>query len=394
LAQATWLTDFCMHGDQCATMRSRRGHVVLRLLAAAIAIVSLEFSLQTRWATTFCAPRLVRKAGSEDDASDCKGVALLHEVVGEYVLPLPMFMSTGSRRQLWAELGVNVMGSKIGGDARHMVAPQPQSQYRPVSEYDTSSLRDMLGLEVNSSRNPGIRIEPGFVSEAEEELLSQELRELATTYGYGFASEGEEDPDVSWRISGRDDSQGDRVFAPWGWGPQFDRTKLPPQLAKVAERIESHPGYPLGPLRDVTVNIRQSVDYQMEPHIDPPADGPNGFVLSLLSSAVITFSPVSALKVDPERANDDEEYAQHSFTDEDIDCLVPRRAMYHMSGSARYQWTHAMRPPVTNMAEEGLEAFDRFGTWEKVLRRQKDRAAVIFAFADPLRDEDAPPDGS
>jgi len=37
----------------------------------------------------------------------------------------------------------------------------------------------------------------------------------------------------------------------------------------------------------------------MVPHIDPPADGPNTFILSLQSAAVLTFSPVSALKADP-----------------------------------------------------------------------------------------------
>ena len=72
------------------------------------------------------------------------------------------------------------------------------------------------------------------------------------------------------------------------------------------KKLKSLAGYPLGPLRDVTVNIRSSEDYQMVPHIDPLQDGPNSFVLSLLSSAVVTFSPIASLRHDAERCNDDE----------------------------------------------------------------------------------------
>ena len=60
-------------------------------------------------------------------------------------------------------------------------------------------------------------------------------------------------------------------------GMGFDQSKLPPSLQEAVAKIEGLEGYPLGPLRDVTVNFRQTVDYQMVPHIDPPADGPNTY---------------------------------------------------------------------------------------------------------------------
>lgn len=64
------------------------------------------------------------------------------------------------------------------------------------------------------------------------------------------------------------------------------------------------------------------------------------------------------------------QYAQHSYTDDDIDCLVPRRAIYHFAGNARYLWTHAVRPSVS--AGDGTDVtFERWGTWDKVLRREK-----------------------
>lgn len=39
--------------------------------------------------------------------------------------------------------------------------------------------------------------------------------------------------------------------------------------------MEALEGYPLGRIRDVTVNMRSSEDYQMVPHVDPlPAAWP------------------------------------------------------------------------------------------------------------------------
>ncbi|CAJ1450013.1 unnamed protein product [Effrenium voratum] len=167
-------------------------------------------------------------------------------------------------------------------------------------------------------------------------------------------------------MTGRDEGTNSATLAPWGWGQNFSRSELPEGLLRVVAKLEAS-SYPLGPLRDVTVNIRSSEDYQMVPHIDPLPDGPNSFVMSLWSSAVVTFSPVASLRREVERANDDGFYAQHSYTDDDIDCLVPRRAIYQFSGNARYLWTHAVRPSLPS----GDGTFERWGTWDKVLRRQK-----------------------
>ena len=132
--------------------------------------------------------------------------------------------------------------------------------------------------------------------------------------------------------------------------------------------IEGLEGYPLGPLRDVTVNFRRTVDYQMVPHIDPPGDGPNTFILSLQSAAVLSFSPVGALRdtVDVDR----------------IDCIVPQRTLCHFQGGARYTWTHAIRPPLSN--EGDAEVYDDWGTWENVMARRPERISVVLAFADPF----------
>ena len=46
-------------------------------------------------------------------------------------------------------------------------------------------------------------------------------------------------------------------------GTDFDQSKLPSGLRAVVEKLQSLPGYPLGSIRDVTVNIRSSDDYQI-----------------------------------------------------------------------------------------------------------------------------------
>ena len=306
------------------------------------------------------------------------GPGILFEMIGEYTLPKPVVVSPKSASQLWLDLGVGVR--KTGEDA-YLITPQHFSKYRPFDEKEAMYLRDMEGNSISDQQNPGIRLELDVVTEEEEAQIVSELQGIAATHGYEFTVD-EAGSAASWRLTGRDEKRTESL-APWGWGSHFDKSKLPAALHSVVSKLESLPGYPLGPIRDVTVNMRSSDDYQMVPHVDPLGDGPSTFVLSLLSSAVVTFSPISALRSEAVRANDDEVYAQHSYTDQDIDCLVPRRAAYHFAGNARYLWTHAVRPSVRPPGSPDADTFERWGTWDKVLRRQRDRVAIIFSFADP-----------
>jgi len=337
---------------------------------------------------TFSLPQQALQVTPEADAMQFRGVALTYDAIGEYLLPRPVFFSPETPERIWEELGVHAQPIGPQERMRYVVAPQPASAYRPHSRYDDASLLDMQGRPLEAGQNPGVRVEPDFVSEEEEAELVAELSKMAGSHGYDFAAEDADGAaSESWRITGREEKMSKLPLAPWGWGTRFDKGKVPRALAEVVSKIEALAGYPLGPIRDITVNMRSSVDFQMSPHIDPPGDGPNSFVLSLMSGAVVTFSPVRALRAEPARASDEEEFIRHSFTDEDIDCLVPQRAMYHFSGNARYLWTHAIRPPATHVGKDGLEAYERWGTWDKVLRRRKDRVSIIFTFADPPRSQ-------
>jgi len=305
-------------GQLRKVVRRQRGNRALWALLGVCVLALLFWIRPESPSFTVNSPPHQSSAEASANLANFRGVGHIFDVIGEYKLPKPVIISTDSAAEIWGNLGVNV---RPLGDEKFMVAPQLPSQYRFFNEIDEASLMDMQGQPVKSATNPGIRVEHDVVTEAEEETIIAELREMAVQYGYDFSEEGAT-MEKSWRITGRDEKKSGLPLAPWGWGTEFNASKLPIGLAKVIERIEQLPGYPLGPIRDVTVNIRSSVDYQMTPHIDPP-------------------------------------------------------------GEARYVWTHAVRPPATRMGEDGLEAYDRWGTWEKVLRRRQDRAAIIFTFADP-----------
>merc|ERR1719229_814972 len=106
------------------------------------------------------------------------------------------------------------------------------------------------------------------------------------------------------RITGRTEDETRQRPPPWGYGAEFRPEALPPNIASVVERIQSLEGFPLGPLRDVTINSRTSSVCRLDPHIDPLKDGPNCFILTLLSGAVLTFSPLLALRREVSRATD------------------------------------------------------------------------------------------
>lgn len=375
----------------------RVGFVALGAAACHLA----DLAWLSNHAGSFCRPALLHPGESEPLGPE----AFDYDLVAGCQLPKPWVLSKRGRRQLWSDLGVNVRAEGHCTESQRWVfVPQSLSAYRPLGGEEEAALRDMRGACIGAERNPGVRLEPGFVSEAEEQELAHELQTLAAVAGFPYSSrdsngddeegehyeEEEEDPDEeadSWdlvRMTGRDEDQPAGSMAPWGYGVHFNRSCLPPALSAVVARIEGLRGYALGPIRDITVNIRRSVDYQMAPHIDPPTDGPNTFVLSLLSGAIVTFSPVQALHANALRASNENMYCQQSFTDDDIDCRVPQRALYHMAGSARYSWAHSIRPPLQRISwERGIEAFERWGTLDTVLPRRDERIAVILAFADP-----------
>lgn len=362
------------------------------------------------------------KCEQRGGGSKCSSVADIGEL---YQLPEPCVWSYASARQLWEQYGVNFSGdsrSVHGGRAtasRREIAAQPASAYRPLGPQDEDRIRDMRGLPVGADRNPGVRVEPNFISEEEEERLAKEIRDIVHSHGAimggarAYAEAGssnqntlpprlvllddgrivpdpEGTPGPMWRVTGRSEGGDAQRLPPWDYGATLDPNKLPEELKKVAARISALEGYSVGPLRDVTINLRTSSVCRLDPHVDPLGDGANCFVLTLLSGTVLTFSPVDALRENAARASSPEIFGMRSYTDRDLDCLSRRRALCHFAGDARYRWAHSIRPGLAVELRDASGAprariCDWWGTREQLMERKEERMSVVFAFADPFR---------
>ncbi len=99
------------------------------------------------------------------------------------------------------------------------------------------------GSFVLHGANPGVRIEPGFVSEADADALVAEARQAASAYRYGYdgdarafvvdpadgaiESPAEELVVNNVRVTGRPKKPGVQRLPPWGYGDDFDEAALP-----------------------------------------------------------------------------------------------------------------------------------------------------------------------
>jgi len=330
----------------------------------------------------------------------------------------PVVWSGERGRQLWERFGVSDTSPPgLGQDKGRgrALKPQPCRGYRNFTADDASRIRDMRGEFVGGDRNPGVRMEANFVTEEEECMLAKEVSQIVAHHGCvmggarSYASSGgppvrlvlQDDgsivpdpagrPGPMWRVTGRAEDDEMQPPPPWGYGAALNASALPPGLAMVTKRIAALAGYPLGPLRDITLNLRTSRVCRLDPHVDPLEDGPNGFILTLQSGAVLTFSPVDAIRADQKRASNPAVFGMRSFTDNDLDCLLRRRSLCHFSGDARYRWTHAIRPGVVVALQDESGApraciCDWWGTMENLMERKDDRISLVFSFADPIHE--------
>eukprot|EP00494_Astrolonche_serrata_P031350 UN31619 len=101
-----------------------------------------------------------------------------------------------------------------------------------------------------------------------QKLLEIEIRELIKNIGYNQITEesmkvynkenyyfkNPPKPNMM-RITGRYELP-EQPIAPWGYGFDLNKEKLPPQLRKCVKRLESSKHYSLGQILDVTINYR------------------------------------------------------------------------------------------------------------------------------------------
>ena len=204
--------------------------------------------------------------------------------------------------------------------------------------------------------NPGIRVEAGFVSEAEGAELAAELDAAATEYGYPYegntavhlldsdsgAVEATLDGVVNnVRVTGRIERPDiDQKIPPWGYGDNFDASALPPAIGRLADKIAS-----CGHFLSRTAARRDDqparpVLFPARPAPRPASDGPDVFILGLESSVVLTFTPPEG---EAPRRREPREVGLRSWSDRDVDVLFEPRSLVHFSGAARRGCTRFAR---------------------------------------------------
>ena len=277
--------------------------------------------------------------------------------------------------------------------------------HRPIQKHDVEHMRWAAdGGWVMPKDNPGVRLEPSFVSEAEGAAIGAELVEAVETYGYPYdgdtrahlLSAGSGDVEATlddvvnnMRVTGRLERPDlPHTVPPWGYGDSFDASALPPALAQLAQRIATCGAFRVGPPRDVTINVREHSFFQLDPHLDPVADGPDVFILGLESSVVLTFTPpdeVLAAMGQPPRRRDAKEVGLRSWSTRDVDVLFQPRSLVHFTGAARSTWMHAIRAGVQidGAGVDGVPATcDWWGNTEYLVRREPRRLSVVLAFGE------------
>ena len=277
----------------------------------------------------------------------------------------------------------------------HIQAPQ----HRPVLKIDLDRCIHVGGMRLSEQplRAFGLRVQDNFCTELQSHMALMEVHELLVKYGYSLpddqapiytmSSLREVNP-ISRnkeahivRCSGRRTSHyhpersGDQV-APWGYGEDFDVTKVPPKLRSMLEMIQKSPLFSIGKPRSLSINKRRNSFFKLDPHINDHADGENIFIVNLCSNVVYTFTPPGDFQ-----RNDPIQYATRSWSDKDIDVLLRHRSLLLMSGSSRREWRHAVRAGMQVQLSDGDEAIcDWWGTTRNLVRRSSEKVAIVFGF--------------
>lgn len=277
-------------------------------------------------------------------------------------------------------------------------APKPRPpllQHRPFIKRDAERMRFTAdGAFVLPKDNPGIRVEPDFVTEAEAIALTEELRQCIDDFGYSYDGDGRAHlvdsqsgsieqtlPSVvnNQRVTGRLERPELQRLPPWKHGDEFDASALPPTMAALASRIATCGAFRVGLPRDATINAREHSFFQLDPHLDPASDGPDVFILTLESSVVLTFSPP-----DVPRRKDPHEIGMKSWTDRDIDVLALPRTLLHFTGHARTSWLHAIRAGVQVGDGDHAAICDWWGQPDYLVKRGPSRMSLVLAYGEPL----------
>jgi hypothetical protein len=261
-----------------------------------------------------------------------------------------------------------------------------------------------------------------FLNIDEENLLLKETQDLFEKYSFRSCETIHLETNKqnnklvvdAHRVTGRPE-QSYQIKAPWSYGNEFNEKAIDsyPEILKIATKVkqimindESNNEKKLPELRDITINYRKGAMFMLDPHIDPLDDGGHVFILGLKSDTVMTLTPdIELLKKRPvifknyieppiKIRTEMNAISALSWTDIDLDILIPKRGLLHLKNDARFSFKHAIRAGVevdtsalpdnedykTLKKTQSTVICDWFGNINNLIPREQERVSVILAF--------------
>ncbi|KAG5466881.1 hypothetical protein LSCM1_01058 [Leishmania martiniquensis] len=163
--------------------------------------------------------------------------------------------------------------------------------------------------------------------------------------------------------------------APWRTGDCIRLAEMPASLRYLVERArQTFEG--IGRLRHVYIEYSPTGQFYRVPKPPKMYDGHDYVVIPLRrdqSDVVVTMSPVLRSRV-----SDLREVMRHSWTNRDVDVLLPSGCMLRVYGSARYEWGWGVRPgppwfgsrlnPLSRASAARLDGGSGAGLWSWLKR--------------------------
>ncbi|CCW69479.1 unnamed protein product [Phytomonas sp. Hart1] len=131
------------------------------------------------------------------------------------------------------------------------------------------------------------------------------------------------------------------VKAPWGSGDHMRFDLMPASLRNIVHRVQNAcPG--IGRLRHVYIEYSPKGSFYHEPTSPKHYDGHDYVIIPLRQNTaqmVMTFSPLMRSRFSSLR-----DVMRMTWTNRDLDCLLPHGSLLRVCGVARYEWGWSVRP--------------------------------------------------
>lgn len=274
---------------------------------------------------------------------------------------------------------------------------------------------------LKEKHNPGVTIVKDFLNKDDETSLLKETIILFEKYSFQSCesihletkdnnnSKNSKTIVNAHRVTGRPEVS-QQKHAPWLYGNSFNKNALDeyPEMLNLVRKVElivsKEDDNKIPELRDITINYRTKSMFVLDPHIDPLDDGGHVFILGLKSDTVMTLTPdIDLLMKKPKIFKNHIEAPMKmrtemnaitalSWTDMDIDILIPKRGLLHLKNDARFSFKHAIRAGVevdTSALSDDYKHLkntkstvicDWFGNINNLVPREQERISVILAF--------------